>query len=119
MDTITWILKGLLAALFFSTGIFKLLFPKAALLEKGMKGLVDLGDREIKMVGLLELLGAAGLILPGLLGIYPVLSGIAALGLGVTMIVAAIKHRQHKLPVLPNLVILAICLVVAYRVFFS
>lgn len=114
MEITIWILKGLLAALFAFSGLNKLFLPKAKLLDKGMKALVNLEDQQIKVVGLLETLGAVGLILPSLLHIYPVLSGVAALCLGLTMVVAARMHQQLKLSVVPNVVILALCLFVAY-----
>lgn len=117
MEIVIWIIKGLLALLFAFLGVNKLLLPKAKLLDKGMKGLVNLEEKQIKVVGLLEFLGAIGLILPGLLNIYPNLSGIAALCLGLTMIVATRANQQLKLSIVPNLVILTICLFVAYWAF--
>lgn len=119
MEITIWILKGLLAALFAFAGLSKLFLPKAKVIDMGMKSLVNLGEQQIKVIGLLEVLGAAGLILPVLLTIYPILSGVAALCLGLTMIVAAKTHLQLKLPVIPNVVILAICLFVAYWEFFA
>lgn len=115
MEIIIWIIKGLLAALFAFSGLNKLFLPKDQLLEKGMKGLINLEEQQIKGVGLLEVLGAIGLILPSLLNIFPILSGIAALCLGLTMLVAARIHQQLKLSMLPNLAILALCLFVAWH----
>ncbi|MBL7827426.1 MAG: DoxX family protein [Saprospiraceae bacterium] len=115
METTIWILKGLLATLFTLIGMSKIFLPKAKLLNNGMQSLVNLEPNQIKGIGILEVLGAMGLILPGLVNIYPLLSGIAALCLGLTMVVAARMHQQLKLPVAPNLVILAICLFVAYH----
>jgi hypothetical protein len=60
METTIWILKGLIALLFALVGIYKLLLPKSTLLEKGMKGLIHLDERQIKVAGFLELLGAIG-----------------------------------------------------------
>lgn len=118
MEMAIWILKGLLAALFTATGLSKVILPKPKLLDMGMKGLVNLEAQQIKGVGVLEVLGAAGLILPGLLDIYPVLSGVAALCLGLTMVVAARVHQQLRLPVIPNIIVLAMCLWVAFKAFF-
>lgn len=115
MEIIIWFLKGLLAALFAFTGVSKLFFPKAKLLDMGMKGLVNLEAQQIKLAGLLEVLGVVGLVLPSLLNIYPILSGIAALCLGLTMVVATRIHLQLKLSIVPNLVTLAMCLLVAYQ----
>ena len=117
MEIIIWPLKGLLAALFAFSGLSKIFLPKAKLLENGMKGLINIEEQQIKVVGLLEFLGAVGLILPSLLGIYPILSGVAALCLSLAMIVSARIHQQLKLSVVPNLVVLAMCLFVAYWAF--
>ncbi len=72
-----------------------------------MKGLINLDEKQIKMAGLLEFLGAVGLVLPTLLNVYPILSGIAALCLGLTMVVAAQITRQLNLPLTANIVIKA------------
>ena len=114
MITTIWILKGVIALLFTFTGVNKIFLPKAKLLDKGMKGLVDLDEKQIKSAGLLEVLGAFGLILPALLNIYPVLSAISALCLGLTMIVAGWINYKHKLSILPNIVIFVICIFIAY-----
>ena len=114
MDTTIWVFKGLLALLFAFIGLNKMFLPKAKLLDKGMKGLVNLGDAQIKGAGFLEVLGAIGLVLPGLLQIYPVLSGIAALCLGLTMAVAARINQQLKLSIVPNIVIFAVCILIAW-----
>ena len=113
--TITiWILKGLVAALFAFVGINKVFLPKAKLLDKGMKGLVNLDEKQIKTTGILELLGVIGLILPSLLNDFPILSVISALCLGLTMIVAGIVNYKLRLTIIPNLAILAICIFIAY-----
>lgn len=114
MGILIWTLKGIIALLFAFVGTNKLLLPKAKLLDKGMKGLINLDEKQIKTAGLLELLGAMGLVLPTLLNVYPILSGIAALCLGLTMVVAARVNRQLQLPLTANIVILAICLFIAY-----
>ena len=113
MEITIWIAKGLLAALFAFSGVNKLFLPKARLLDMGMKGLINIEDKKIKGIGILEVSGAIGLILPGLLQIYPVLSGVAALCLGLTMIVAARIHQKLKLSFIPNIVILVMCIFVA------
>jgi len=114
METTIWILKGVIALLFTFTGVNKIFLPKAKLLDKGMKALVDLDEKQIKSAGLLEVLGAFGLILPALLNIYPILSAISALCLGLTMIVAGWINYKHKLSIIPNIVIFIICIFIAY-----
>jgi hypothetical protein len=114
METTIWILKGVITLLFIFTGVNKIFLPKAKLLDKGMKGLIDLNENQIKVAGLFEVLGAFGLILPTLLNIYPILSAFSALCLGLTMIVAGWINFKLKLSVIANIVILLICILIAY-----
>jgi hypothetical protein len=114
MVTTIWIIKGLIAVLFAFIGANKLLLPKTKLINKGMKGLINLGERQIKAAGVLELLGAIGLILPHLLSYFPVLSAISALCLGLTMIVAGVINLKLNLSIIPNIVLFAICVFIAY-----
>lgn len=113
MTIVIWILKGVIALIFTFTGMSKIFLPKATLVQKGMKGLTDLNSTQIKVVGLLEVLGIVGLIFPSLLNIYPILSAISAICLGLTMIVAGRINHKLKLSVIPSMVILAICLLIA------
>lgn len=112
MTTILWILKGIIALIFTFTGTMKLVLPKEKLLAKGMEGLKDLSEKQIKAAGLLEVLGAMGLILPTLLNIMPALSAISALCLGLTMIVAGRINHKLNLSIVPNIVIFFICILI-------
>ena len=114
METTIWILKAAIALLFIFVGINKLMFPKTKLLDKGMKGLINLDEKQIKTAAALEILGAIGLILPTALNYYPALSAISALCLGLTMIVAGLVNLKLKLSIIPNIAILAICIFIAY-----
>jgi hypothetical protein len=76
-----WIVQGLLAALFLFAGGTKLVLP----LEE-MKGPVELPGAFLRFIGVAEVLGAIGLILPGLLRIRPGLTPLAAAGLVIIMI---------------------------------
>ena len=80
-----WIVQALLAALFLFTGGMKLVLP----LEK-MAGPVALPGPLLRFIGVAEVLGALGLILPGLLRIQPGLTPLAATGLGLIMIGAMV-----------------------------
>ena|SRR5437762_1862958 len=71
-----WTIQGLLAALFLFAGGMKLALPVEML-----RGPVPLPDTFVRFIGVAEVLGALGLILPGLLRIRPVLTPIAAVGL--------------------------------------
>src|SRR3974377_1411820 len=112
MATTIWILKGVISLVFTYTGINKIFLPKAKLLDKGMKGLVNIDKKKIKVACLLEVLGVLGLILPTLLNIYPILSSISALCLGLTMIVAGWINHKLNLSIILNIVIFVICILI-------
>jgi uncharacterized membrane protein YphA (DoxX/SURF4 family) len=82
----------LLAAIFLGTGLTKLTQPRAQLAAGPMSWAGDVSDVEFRAVGLLEVLGALGLVLPGALGIAPLLTPLAAAGLALTMIGAIVTH---------------------------
>lgn len=114
MEITIWILKSLIALLFFYVGFNKLILPKSKLLEKGMKGLINLDEKQIRTAAVLEISGAVGLILPSALNYLPVLSSISALCLGITMIIAGLINFRLKLSIIPNIAILAVCIFIAY-----
>lgn len=80
-----WIVQGLLAALFLFAGGTKLVLP----LEK-LAGPVAMPGWFLRFIGVTEVLGAIGLILPGLLRIRPGLTPLAAVGLVIIMIGATV-----------------------------
>ncbi|MCP9769096.1 hypothetical protein EGI22_14350 [Lacihabitans sp. LS3-19] len=114
MTTTIWILKGLIGILFAFVGSNKMFLSKSKLLEKGMKGLIELNEKQIKVAGGLELLGAIGLILPSAFNYYPILSALSALCLGLTMVVAGLINLKLKLSIVPNIIIFIICIFIAY-----
>jgi hypothetical protein len=76
-----WIIQVLLALLFLFAGGMKLVLPLEAL-----KGPVALPGLFLRFIGVVEVLGGLGLILPGLLRIKPWLTPLAAAGLVIIMI---------------------------------
>ena len=78
MNTALWIMAGLLACTFAVSGAMKLFRSREALAASGMGVLADLGPGTVKAIGALEVMAAAGLILPGALGLVPVLVPMAA-----------------------------------------
>ena len=80
-----WIVQGLLAALFLWAGGIKLVLP----LEK-LTGPVQVPGLFLRVIGVAEVLGAIGLILPGLLRMRPGLTPLAAAGLLIIMIGATV-----------------------------
>jgi uncharacterized membrane protein len=86
MNIALWIVQGLLAALFLFAGGTKLILPLDVLASMGSPNLIPLPDWFIRFTGVVEVLGALGLILPGLLRIRPELTALAAAGLVIVMI---------------------------------
>jgi hypothetical protein len=76
-----WTVQGLLALLFLWAGGVKLVLP----LEK-LAGPIPLPGLFVRFIAVAEVLGAIGLILPGLLRIRPGLTPLAAAGLVIIMI---------------------------------
>jgi DoxX-like family len=85
MTKALWVVQGLLAALFLFSGGMKLILP----LEQ-MTGPIALPGPFLRFIGVVEVLGALGLILPGLLRIRPELTPLAAAGLLIVMIGATV-----------------------------
>jgi hypothetical protein len=80
-----WIIQGLLALLFLFTGGMKLVLPLEVLTEG-----TPLPGLFVRFLAVAEVLGAIGLILPGLLGIRPRLTPLAACGLVIIMLGATV-----------------------------
>jgi uncharacterized membrane protein YphA (DoxX/SURF4 family) len=116
MNVVLWIIAGLLAAAFVAAGAMKLIQPKEKLAAAGMGYVEDFSAGAVKAIGALEVLAAIGLILPAALDIAPVLVPMAALGLVLLMIGAAITHlrRGESQMIVINLVLLALAAVVAW-----
>jgi hypothetical protein len=84
-NVLLWIVQGLLAVLFLFAGGMKLVLPLDAL-----TGPIPLPGLFMRFLGVVEVLGAVGLILPGLLRIRPSLTPLAAAGLVIIMIGATV-----------------------------
>jgi len=84
-NVLLWTAQGLLALIFLFAGGMKLVLPLEML-----KGPVPLPGLFLKFIGVAEVLGAIGLILPGLLRVRPGLTPLAAAGLVIIMIGATV-----------------------------
>ena len=102
MNIALWVAQALLAVAFFMAGLMKLTQPKEKL-APNMPYVEDISTSTLRGIGLLEVLGAIGVIAPMLLGILPVLTAWAAVGLALTMVGAAIVHIRRK--EYPNLLV--------------
>ncbi|WP_314174279.1 DoxX family protein [Streptomyces winkii] len=126
MNAALWTVQILLAAVFLLSGALKVSMPKDRLIASGQTGVAPFPPAVIKTTAVCELLAAAGLTLPPLTGVAPVLTPLAAVGLAVVMIGALASHgwllradraagrgSSEARNVAANLVILALCLFVA------
>jgi hypothetical protein len=107
-NVVLWIVQGLLAAVFLMAGVVKLIVPIESMVMP-----VLLPGLFVRFIGLCEVLGAIGLILPGLLHIRPGLTPLAAAGLVIIMI-GATSITAMGGSVAPALVPFAIGLLAAF-----
>lgn len=116
MDVALWIVAGLLALAFLGAGVMKSTRSKERLAGAGMAWVEDFSSGMIRFIGIAEILGALGLVLPPLVGVDPVLVPIAATGLAVVMAGAVITHvrRNEYAATVPALVLLVLSLFVAW-----
>ena len=91
MHIALWLVQILLAILFLMTGAMKAFMPLDEV-AKTMRWVPDVPAGLVRFIGLVELAGALGLILPSATKIRPKLTPLAAVGLGVVVLLGAILH---------------------------
>ena len=116
MNTILWILQGLLSAIFFFSGTMKSTRSEHWLVTHYQTGVAGLSNATIKFIGICEILGAFGLILPWWLNIAPILTPVSAMGFCIIMLLAAPRHYRLREPgnVAINVTVFLLCAFVAY-----
>ena len=90
MNILLWIIQILLALMFLFAGGTKLVLSPEVLASMGPPDQIQLPGLLLKFIGVCEVLGALGLLLPGLLRIRPMLTPLAAAGLVIIMIGATL-----------------------------
>lgn len=115
MNVALWIAAGVLALAFLAAGLTKVVRPREKL-ARNMAWVEDFSSGPVKLIGVLEVLGAIGLILPGITGIAPFLVPLAATGLALLMIGAIVVHarRGERQPIGANIVLLLLAVFVAW-----
>ena len=88
-NTKLWIVQGLLAAMFLLAGVPKLIMSAE---QMATPGPIQMPVLFIRFIGVCEILGAIGMILPGLTGIKPGLTPLGAAGLVIIMIGATVVN---------------------------
>ena len=120
MNVVFWAFQGILALIFIVLGEMKSThhIPRLALRVKWVN---DFEPEVIRLVGIAELLGGFGLILPMMTNIQPILTPIAACALAVVMVLAAIYHfrKGQHMAIRLNLALFVICLAIAFYRFSS
>jgi uncharacterized membrane protein len=114
MNIVLWILQVLLALAFIAAGLLKSTQPIKRLSAQ-MDWVNYVPSSLVRVIGVAELLGGLGLILPAVTGILPWLTPLAALGLAVVMVLAAGFHLQRNDKfdqVVPSLVLLVLAVLI-------
>lgn len=111
-DITLWVLQSLLAAIFLYAGGFKLLTPAATLATMS-----TLPVPFLRFIATCEVLGALGLLLPGIVGVKRGLTPLAALGLVIIMIGAVVVTviMMGPAPALTPLAVGSTAAVVAWK----
>ena len=103
-----WSIQGLLALLFLFAGGMKLVLPVEEMTKQ-----IQLPGLFLRFIGVAEVLGAIGLVLPGLLRIRPGLTPMAAAGLAIIMIGATVVTLVNGM-IAPTLISLVVGLLAAF-----
>lgn len=98
MNTLLWVLQGMLAAVFMMAAAMKLFQPYEKMAADPRMGWVKGSSPGlVRTAGATEMLGAIALVVPGVIGFAQVLTPLAAFGLAAQMLIAgALIHRPRK-----------------------
>lgn len=114
MNVLLWILQVLFGLAFLGAGSFKAFQYERA--KTQMAWIPAVSRNLVAFIGVAEILGGLGLILPALTGTLAWLTPLAGAGLALVMLLAAGFHlqRRENAPVIPNIVLFALTAFVAY-----
>ncbi|WP_068395702.1 DoxX family protein [Kribbia dieselivorans] len=120
MNITLWIIAVVLAAFFLLAGFSKVTKPKEQFVET-MPWAENYSPSLIKFIGVAEILGALGLILPAAFKVAVILTPLAATGLAIVMLLAMVVHarRGETQGVVMNIVIFLLLAFVAIMRFGS
>ena len=114
MHGLEWVFSVVLAVVFLLTGMTRVFrYEKARDLFPWVK---NLPRALVQAIGIAEILGALGLILPAVTGIYSWLTPVAAIGLALLIFMAAVFHttRREMADAALNVMLLILLVFVAY-----
>jgi len=99
MNIATWIVQGLLALAFIAAGAMKLFAYEKYKTQSEKNGPTGISRGLVTFIGVAEIAGALGIVLPMATNTAPWLSPWAAVGLATIMLLAIIFHlRRHESP---------------------
>lgn len=115
-NILLWAGQIFLAIAFLYSGICKSIFSEKDLIAKGQTGVVGLSAALIRFIGICEIMGSIGIILPWWIRVLPVFTPLSALCFAVLMILAAPIHYRLKenKNIAVNITLLIISLLVAF-----
>ena len=115
MNIALWVVQVLLALVFLAVGTLKATQPILRLSMR-ITWTKDVPTPLVRFIGVAEILGALGLILPALTGIQPWLTVAAAVGLATVQASALVFHllRGEARVIVGNIVLLVLLLFVVY-----
>ncbi len=113
MNTVLWVMQGLLSLSCVFSGLSKAFGPLASV-KRFFPWASHVPVALVRFIGACELAGGIGLVLPAALGIFPWLTVTAAAGLVLLMFCAALFHvgRREFLSIGPTIVLLMLAMLI-------
>ncbi|NYI80268.1 DoxX family protein [Nocardioides panzhihuensis] len=114
MNIALWVVAGVFGVAYTTGGIIKLTMPYEKYAAK-LHWPEDFTPGNVRFMGMLEVLGGIGLVVPALVGVAPILVPIAASGLALYMAGATTERlRRGEKELVVDLLFLAAMLFVAW-----
>mgnify|MGYP006266102995 CR=1 FL=1 len=117
MNFVKWTVQILLIIAFAGSGIVKLITPHQEMIsDPNMAWASEFSATQVKIIAVLEILGAIGLVLPYIVKKFKFFVPLAGIGLAATMTGAAILHltRGEFTATLPNIILFTMAIFVAF-----
>ena len=114
MEIALWTVQGLLTFVYGFAGGMKTFKPDFYRnMPKGAEFAVGKSDGYFRSIGIPEILGALGMILPMVTGILPWLTPLAAVGLSTIQLLAIFTvHLPRKETIVPNIILITMSIFV-------
>lgn len=96
MNSLLWTGQIILAAIFLYSGICKSILSEKQLISRGQTGVVDRSTATIRFIGISEIIGSVGVILPWWTNTLPFLTVVAAACFAIIMLLAAPIHYRLR-----------------------